>query len=518
MKALRVSTAFLCATAIATLLASFGGLEIQVGWRDNDARAIDFFGKDKKADAADAEPFWKEDAAAKPMIPTGVPASFAELAERASPGVVNIATSRTVVENAPRSLEEFFFGMPFGGNPHFDGGNPHFNGRGYPNFEGTPRKVSSLGSGFVISEDGFIVTNNHVIEDVDKITVVFDDESELDATIVGRDPKTDIALIRVETDKKLFALPLGNSSAVRPGEWVVAIGNPFGLEHTVTAGIISAKHRVIGGGNYDDYIQTDAAINPGNSGGPLLNLAGEVIGMNTAINPNANTIGFAVPIDMAKAILPQLRASGQVTRGWLGVMIQKITPELAKELNLESESGALVSKVVPNGPAAEAGIERYDVIVAFDDKPIEDLGELPRAVAETPVDKTVEIVVVRDGERKTLNAKVGKLDEPELGELAKRSEKGPAEFGLAIQDLNPELARQLGLDSTDGVLITSVKPGSPADDAQLRRGDVILEVDRTAIEDVDDLRAQLDAADDGALLLIRRGDSTVFVPIKRSKS
>jgi len=502
MKALRVSTALLCTTAIAILIASFGGLDIQVSWHGNDARAIDFFSKNKAADAAEAEPFWRENAAAEPIIPNGVPASFADLAERASPGVVNIATSRTVIQNAPRSLEEFFFGMPFGGNPH--------------NFEGTPRKVPSLGSGFVISEDGYIVTNNHVIENVDKITVIFEDETKLDATVVGRDPRTDIALIRVESDKKLFALPLGNSNIVRPGEWVVAIGNPFGLEHTVTAGIVSAKHRVIGGGNYDDYIQTDAAINPGNSGGPLLNLSGEVIGINTAINPNANTIGFAVPIDMAKTILPQLRAAGHVTRGWLGVLVQKITPELAAELALESESGALVSKVVPDGPAAEAGIERYDVIVEFDDKPIEDLGELPRAVAETPVNKTVKLVVVREGKRKTLRAKVGELPQPELSELARESEQGPAALGLAVQDLNPELAQQLGLDTTEGVLITSVQPGSPADDAQLRRGDVILEVDRSAISDVNDLRTQLDAADDGALFLIRRGEATIFVPIKRS--
>jgi serine protease Do len=368
----------------------------------------------------------------------------------------------------------------------------------------------------VISEDGYIVTNNHVIENVDKITVIFDDETKLDATVVGRDPKTDIALIRVESDKKLFALSLGDSSAVRPGEWVVAIGNPFGLEHTVTAGIISAKHRVISGGSYDDYIQTDAAINPGNSGGPLISLSGEVIGINTAINPQANTIGFAVPIDMAKSILPQLRSAGHVTRGWLGVLVQKITPELAEELALENESGALVSKVDPAGPAAKAGIERYDVIVEFDDKPIADLSELPRAVAETAVDKTVDVVVVRDGKRKTLRAKVGELPQPELGDLAVQSEKGPAAFGLVVQDLNPELAERLGLDTAEGVLITSIKPGSPAEDAQLRRGDVILEVDRSAIEDVGDLRAQLNAADDGALFLIRRGESTIFVPIKRS--
>jgi serine protease Do len=501
MKALRISTAFLFATAIGILLASFGGLDIQVSWRDNDARAIDFFNKDKSDDTADGEPFWHENGAAEPIVPIGVPASFADLAERASPGVVNIATSRTVVQNSPRSLEEFFFGMPFGANPQF---------------EGTPREVPSLGSGFVISEDGYIVTNNHVVADVDTITVIFDDKTQLDAEVVGRDPKTDIALIRVQPDKKLFALPLGDSGAVRPGEWVIAIGNPFGLSHTVTAGIVSAKHRVIGGGNYDDYIQTDAAINPGNSGGPLLSLTGEVIGINTAINPQANTIGFAVPIDMAKAILPQLRTAGHVTRGWLGVMIQRITPELAEELALEDDSGALVSKVVPDGPAAKAGIERYDVIVEFDDKPIEDLGELPRAVAETPVDKTVSVVVVRDRKRKTLRAKVGELAEPELGEIARYSKQGPAEFGLVVQDLNPELAERLGMDTAEGVLITSVAPGSPADDANLRRGDVILEVDRSEIENVDDLRTQLDAADDGALFLIRRGDSTIFVPIKRS--
>ncbi len=505
MKALRVSTALLGTTAIAFLIASFGGLDIQLSWRANDARAIDFFGKDDDADAG--EPFWKENGASEPIVPNGVPGSFADLAERASPGVVNIATSRTVVQNAPRSFEEFFFGMPFGGNPHGFDGSPN---------EGIPRKIPSLGSGFVISEDGYIVTNNHVIEDVDKITVIFDDESELDATVVGRDPKTDIALIRVETDKKLFALPLGDSNIVRPGEWVVAIGNPYGLEHTVTAGIISAKHRVIGGGNYDDYIQTDAAINPGNSGGPLLNLSGEVIGINTAINPQANTIGFAVPIDMAKSILPQLRTAGHVTRGWLGVMIQKITPELAKEFNLDGESGALVSKVVPDGPAADAGIKRYDIIVEFDGKTIADLSELPRVVAETPVDKNVDVVVIRDGKRKTLRAKVGVLPQPELVELATQSEKGSEAFGFAVQDLTPEIAQQLGLDSTEGVLITSVKPGSPADDAQLRRGDVILEVDRSAIEDVGDLRKQLDAADDGALFLVRRGESTIFIPIKRS--
>jgi serine protease Do len=500
MKVRRNVTLLLC-TAVAGLLLFAGTFEAQVGWRSNDARALDFFGSDDDESADEPVVFWEEGSDAEPIVPIGVPASFADLAERASPGVVNIATSKTVVQHMP-NFGDFFFGPPFGG------GNPHGNP--------IPRKIPSLGSGFVISSDGYIVTNNHVIEGVDSITAHFLDGTQLPATVVGRDPKTDVALIRVETDNELFALPLGSSKSVRPGEWVIAIGNPFGLEHTVTAGIVSAKHREIGQGNYDDFIQTDAAINPGNSGGPLLNLSGEVIGINTAINAQANTIGFAVPIDMAKIILPQLRTSGHVTRGWLGVMIQKITPELAKHLELKNEKGALVSKVMPDGPAADAGIEHYDVIVEFDGKTIDDLSALPRVVAETPVNKRVEVVVMRDGKRTKLRAKVGILKEPGETQLASTAEShGPAEFGLRVQDLTPELAQRLGVDDGQGVVITSIEPGSPADEAELRSGDVILEVDRSEVSSVSDLRARLDAADDGTLLLVRRGDATIFVPVKR---
>jgi serine protease Do len=505
MNARRITTTIFGTVVVGALLVLSGALEFQIRWLGNDAEAIDFFGNESDtSDSSEAETFWNESQGLEPIVPVGVPGSFADLAERASPGVVNIATSKTVVQNMPRSFEEFYFGTPFGSGPHHGG---------------TPRKIPSLGSGFVISPDGYIVTNNHVIEDVDAITVIFDNGAELPAQVVGRDPKTDVALIQVETDEELFALPLGNSSSVRPGEWVVAIGNPFGLEHTVTAGIISAKHRVIGQGNYDDYIQTDAAINPGNSGGPLLNLSGEVIGINTAINPQANTIGFAVPIDLAKTVLPQLRASGHVTRGWLGVMIQHITPELAEALELDDEKGALVSKVIPGGPASESGIERSDVIVEFDGKKIESMSELPRAVAETPVDKRVKVVVIRDGKRKTLRAEVGLMEEPDATELASAPQGGgPAAFGMRVQDLTPELAERLGVDESQGAVVTSVEPGSPADDAHLRRGDVILEVDRTEVNDVGDLRDRLEAADDGALLLVRRGDATIFVPIKRGAS
>jgi serine protease Do len=471
-----------------------------VSWRGNAAHAIDLFGDDddeKEKRVATAEPFWNEGSGAEPIIPRGVPAGFADLAERVSPGVVNIQTSKTIQgAQMPRSFEEFFFGGPFGQQPH-------------------PRKVPSLGSGFVISSDGYIVTNNHVIEDVDSIKVAFKDGSEHEAEIVGRDPKTDIALIRIETDKELFALPLGDSERVRPGEWVVAIGNPFGLEHTVTAGIVSAKHRFIGQGSYDDFIQTDAAINPGNSGGPLLNLAGEVIGINTAIRPAANTIGFAVPIQMAKEILPQLRASGHVTRGWLGVVIQRITPTLAEHLELENQEGALVSRVMPDGPADRAGLERGDVIVEFDGQRIEEMNDLPRAVAATPVDKKVKVVVLREGKRKTLKATIAKMDEPQQTRLASARGSGITSFGLRVQNLTADLAKRLGVDEEHGVVITAVQPGSPAAEAGLRRQDIILEVDRQEVKDLDDLEEQLAKADDGALLLIRRGDSTLFVPMEQ---
>jgi serine protease Do len=484
------------------LLVASGALDVELRWRDNAARAIDLFGAEEEPARAE-KPFWKEDGAGEPMVPRGVPASFADLAERVSRGVVNIKTSRTVRgAQMPRAFEEFFFGMPFGG----------------PQGE---HEVPSLGSGFVISEDGYIVTNNHVIEDVDVIKAVFEDGRELDAQVVGRDPKTDIALLRVELGEQgeVFALPLGNSDGVRPGEWVVAIGNPFGLEHTVTAGIVSAKHRRISEGSYDDYIQTDAAINPGNSGGPLINLSGEVIGINTAIKPAANTIGFAVPINMAKDILPQLRASGHVTRGWLGVVIQKITPELAEHLDLGESKGALVSRVMPEGPADDAGIQRGDVIVEFDGTPVDEMNDLPRLVASTPVEKKVDVVVLRDGKRKQLSARVGKMDEPLETELASvEPGSGANVYGLRVQELTPDLARRLGVEESHGVLITGVAPGSSAAEAGLRREDVILEVDKQQVASVADLEQRLAGAEDGALLLVRRGDATVFVPLKSPAS
>jgi len=499
MMARRVASALLfTALGIAALVVT-DRVDRDLHWRDGAAHAIDLFGT--KEPEASAKPeqgrFWKEDGETQPIVPQGVPGSFADLAERSSPGVVNIQTSKKIRGAAvPRSFEEFFFGGPFGQGME-------------------EREVPSLGSGVVISSDGYIVTNAHVIEDVESIKVIFDDGRELDAKVVGRDTKTDIALIRVEPEKPLFALPLGDSDDVRPGEWVVAIGNPFGLEHTVTAGIVSAKHRVIGQGSYDDYIQTDAAINPGNSGGPLLNLKGEVVGINTAIRPAANTIGFAVPVNMAKEILPQLRSEGHVTRGWIGVVIQKITPEISQHLDLKEETGALVSKVMTDGPAAKAGIKRYDVIVSFDGKPIGEMNDLPRVVAATPVGKTVKVVVLRDGREKTVKVDVDAMEEPKEATIAAAEKGSVSDFGLLVQDLTPEIAKNLGMDEDHGVVITGVAPGSPAASAGLRREDVVLEVDKTEIHNVADLEKSLGESGDGALLLIRRGDATVFVPIKR---
>ncbi len=501
---LPIPNLLLLTAVIAVSLVAAGALDVQVRWSGGDAHAIDLFGKsDTPAESGD-EPssngsgLWQNGSGNPPIVPIGVPASFADLAEKVSPGVVNISVEK--IQSGPSPQDFFFFG----------GRSPHGN---------QDRTVPSLGSGFVISPDGYIVTNNHVIEDVEEITVQFNDGSKLPAKVIGRDPKTDVALIKVDAEKQLFAIPLGESAGVRPGEWVVAIGNPFGLEHTVTAGIVSAKHRVIGQGNYDDFIQTDAAINPGNSGGPLINLAGEVIGINTAINPRANTIGFAVPIDMAKTILPQLRMSGHVTRGWLGVMIQEISPELAENLGIEELKGAVVTKVLEGGPADLAGLESADVIVEFDGQPIDELSELPRIVAATPVDKSVEVVVLRDGKRKTLKTVVGTLEELQETELASATkDEGPAAYGLRVQDLTPELAQRLGVDEEHGAVVTAIEPGSAADEAGLRSRDIILEVDRNEVKGVSELRDQLEQSDDGALLLIRRGDATIFVPIKREAS
>jgi serine protease Do len=482
------------------LLVASGLVDVRVSVRDRVAGAIDLFGDEQQPPAAPAEPFWKESERDEQALPpAGAPGSFADLAERVSPAVVNIQTKRKLSASAPRHpLEELF---------------PQFQ------IPRELREMPSLGTGFVISPDGFIATNNHVIEEVDTIEVHFLEGRKLEAEIVGRDPSTDVALIRVKPDKELPFLALGDSDDVRPGDWVLAVGNPFGLEHTVTAGIVSAKHREINDPSsmsrrFDDFIQTDAAINPGNSGGPLMNLSGEVIGINTAIRQDANTIGFAIPINLAKTVLPQLRASGKVSRGWLGVMIQPVTEQVASSLELESQSGALVADLDPNGPAAKAGVKRYDVIVEFDGKPVREMDELPKLVAAAPVGKKAQLKVIRKGEEQRLSVQLGELEaEPALAS-SEESEPQAGAYGLQVQALTPEIAEQLQLEEAEGVLVSGVEPGSPAEDAGLRRGDVVLEVNRERVADVAEFRASLAKSKKGALLLVSRGGTEIIVALE----
>jgi serine protease Do len=437
---------------------------------------------------------------------------FAILAQEVAPGVVNVHTSRTVVRSLPD------FGFPFG--DLFGGlfGGP-FGAPQQPQQAPGSRRftVPSLGTGFVISEDGLIVTNDHVVEDVEKIEIVFSDGSRSEAEVVGRDPKTDVALIRASAKRTYVPLPLGDSDALLPGDWVVAVGNPFGLDHTVTAGIVSATGRDIGQGPYDDFIQTDAAINPGNSGGPLLNVAGEVVGINTAINPQANTIGFAVPINMAKEILPQLEAKGRVVRGWLGVAVQPITPELAGALELETQEGALISQVDAGSPAADAGLERGDVIVKFGSAEIHRMRELPRAVAATEPGTKVEVVLLRSGKRETKRVTIAELPGEQARAAAPGSEgdRGSTDFGMDIADVSPDLRQRLQLGRDEGAVVTQVYPGGPAETAGLRPGDVIVEVDRSPVAGGLDAEQRLQKAGESTLLLVRRGDATLYAAIKR---
>ena len=344
-----------------------------------------------------------------------------------------------------------------------------------------------------------------------------DNEHEYEATLIGRDPKTDIAVIKIEADKeKLTPAVLGDSESLRVGDWIIAIGNPFGLEHTVTSGIVSAKGRFIGQGSYDDFIQTDAAINPGNSGGPLVNLDGEVVGINSAIFSRSGGnigIGFAIPINLAKELLPQLKEKGKVTRGWLGVYIQKVTPEIAESLGLADDKGALVADVMPDTPAEEAGIEVGDVIVEFDGQKVEDSTDLPTIVARTPIGKAVPVKVIRNDKVETVSVQVGELKDEEVAVAQGESQQ----FGLSVQTLTPEIAENLSIDaSTKGVVVSGVEPGGAAEEAGIQRGDVILEINRKPVKNVADYNKALpkEDSDKSTLFLVRRGESTIFLALK----
>ena len=431
---------------------------------------------------------------------------WVELARRLKPAVVNISTRRTQEGAAPRN--------PFGDD---DRANQFFRRFfGEPPLRGEPsrRSVRSLGSGFLINARGDIVTNNHVVDGATEITVRLSDGRELPGTLVGRDPKTDLALIRIEATG-LPVIPLGDSTALQVGEPVMAIGNPFGLAQTVTTGIVSATGRVIGEGPYDDFIQTDASINPGNSGGPLINTRGEAIGINAAIFSQSGGsigIGFAIPVNAAKSVVAQLATSGHVVRGWLGVSIQPLTADLAKGLQVDGAQGALVASVAPGSPAERAGLEAGDVITEFDGRPVARAEDLPRAVATTPIGRAVRVTVLRDGKPLALTATVGRLAE---AEDARKAEPARASsLGLAVEPLGPDQARELGVGSR-GVLVRSVEDGSPADAAGLQAGDVISEVDRRPISGVDDLRRALAQHPKGspALLLVHRDGAALYVAV-----
>ncbi len=433
----------------------------------------------------------------------GFPGSFADLSKKASPAVVNISAVKIVKSHGGMP-------MPFGGDDPFKDFFEFF----YRDRQPRDFKQQSLGSGFIVDKDGFILTNNHVVESTDEIKVKLADGREFDAEIVGRDPKTDLALIRIESEDDLPALTLGDSETAEVGDWVIAIGNPFGLGDTVTAGIVSAKYRQIGAGSYDNFIQTDASINPGNSGGPLLNTEGEVIGINTAIFSRSGGnigIGFAIPINMAKDILPQLK-EGKVVRGWLGVMIQEVTPELKEKLGLSDMQGALVADVTSGGPAEKAGIKRGDVIVGFNGKEIEEMKELPFLVASSPVGSEASVEIVRNGKHMTVTVTLGRLSDEEEGAPVETR----LELGMGLETLTPEKAGAMGLAGTEGVVVTQVSPGSPASEAGVRPGDVIIEVDQRPVKNIEEFEAAASEFKPGdtMLLLLKRRGATLFITMK----
>lgn len=469
--------------------------------------------------AVSAEQLWVDGNSSSRIIPQLDLPSFAPAIEKLGESVVNIQTEGRN-ESKAKIQRQFRQGPKGEANP-FD-----FFFR-MPQEQGSQR-FSSLGSGFVIHPDGYIVTNHHVVNKASKIIVSFRDEKKTyEATLIGSDPKTDLALIKVEYPRKLSATPLGDSDILAPGDWVIAIGNPFRLGHTATVGIVSAKHRRINAGkpyNYTNFIQTDASINPGNSGGPLFNAKGEVIGVNTAIYSPGRMgqggfnigIGFAIPINMAKGIISQIKDHGKVTRGWLGVLIQPVTEEVAEALELDAASGALVAQVMDGSPAQKAGFQPGDVILSFDGASVEENDDLPMMVAETPVNKEVKVAVVRDGKRKKLKVLIQELKDPEA-QTTQQAADEQTTLGLTVQELSDEIARALNVEEIKGVVVTAVDPDSPAAEAMLRRGDIILEVGSKSVNTVKDFQNAIEAKiskGKPVLLLVRRNSNTLFFTIK----
>ena len=427
---------------------------------------------------------------------------FVAVAAKLSPAVVNISAEQRAEDNGSQSSPEYE-GDPFGsfGQPFEDYGLAH---------------PHSLGSGFIINRGGYILTNAHVIEDA-RILVTLKDGRQLSARLIGRDTKTDIALIKIDGSGNLPIAPLGDSDQVQVGQWVMAIGNPFGFDHSVTAGIVSAKGRFIPG-NYDAFIQTDAPINPGNSGGPLINLDGAVVGVNSAIYTRGGSnigIGFAIPVNLVKAELPQLSTRGKVLRGWLGIYIERVSAETARRARMAEPRGAMITEVLASGPAAAAGLMRGDIIVEFDHHQVGDSQELPLLVSTVPIGRTVRLKIVRKGVTTELPVTVVRSDEEKLERASLKQEA----FGLKLEDLTPALAHELALSDSHGLVVAAIQPGSAAENSGLRVRDVILEVNRKPISDLSSYDRALKPAHRGKidLLLIRRDKGTLFVPLKHDQ-
>ena len=440
-----------------------------------------------------------------------LPDSFSNLAESASPAVVNIRTVKTI-KGGGRVFRHFKKG-PFGD----DDPMKDFFDRFLDEDQKRDFKQRSLGSGFIIDKDGYIVTNNHVIDNADKIVVILKDEKEFEAKIVGRDKNTDLALIKIESNHNLPVLGFGDSDALKVGQWVVAIGNPFGLEQTVTAGIVSAKGRVIGSGPYDDFIQTDASINPGNSGGPLLNMKGEVIGINTAIVAGGQGIGFAIPVNLAKNVIVQLKSTGEVTRGWLGVGIQDISKEVAEYYGIKEKKGVLVTEVFPGDPADLAGIKPKDIILSVNGKAVDSARQLTGMIADISVGDTIQIKINRNGKSRTTDVKIAKREDTKISGKSTQ-EREQAQLGIQASEITPETARRFNLKDTAGIIVVGVDPESKAAEAGLQVHDIIREINHKNITSVSDFNKTINDIPEGETinLFIRRMNRG-FLVIKITK-
>ena len=453
----------------------------------------------------------------------GAPESYADLVKKLLPSVVNISTNQVIQGRSGPELPQLPPGSPFENffKEFFDRNQP----------DQRSRRATSLGSGFIVGAEGYVVTNNHVIQDADEITVILHDNTRLKAELVGRDKKTDIAVLKIKPQSKLTAVKFGDSDSARVGDWVMAIGNPFGLGGTVTAGIISARGRDINAGPYDDFIQTDASINRGNSGGPMFNLKGRVIGINTAIfSPSGGSvgIGFAIPASVASPVIKQLIKHGQVRRGWLGVHIQSVTEEIAETLGLKEASGALVASVIPDGPAEKAKMEAGDIILKFDGREVTKMRRLPRIVADTEVGKSVDIEVWRDNKNVTLQAKVEELGETPAEVAAKTpgSKKGSEStidaLGLRLSSITPKLKSKYSLEKDlKGVVVTKVTDSGPAAEKGIRPGDVIVEISQQEVTEPADIAkkvAEAEKAGRKSVLLLLEGQRGLrFVAIRITK-